>query len=207
MSILKNVRGVGGWGWGGDEPSKCFLLRSAAMLMMQQNVRNVLLPLSEQENLQLPRSNHEELETPPSSWCNAGGQLETNSSLMRRDVRSGYKQLTDSERRPKHNATLFDPHAQVLLYFSTVADRRRRHTVGSIRHSSARCDKSVKTNRRELAIAAGSPRATLTDSIHLGVFFFLFLLQKAKVRTRPDSRVWRDEAQQARTGVQENPAG
>lgn len=79
---------------------------------------------------------------------------------------------------------MFDPHTQVLLYFSTVADRRRRHSVGSIRHSSARCDKSVKTNRRELAIAAGSPRATLTDSIHLGGFFFSFFFFK-KQKSEP----------------------
>lgn len=62
----------------------------------------------------------------------------------------------------------------------------------------------MKTNRRELTIAAGSLRATVTDSIRLDVV--VVLSPKAKVKTRPDSSVWKDELRQAKMDVQENAA-
>lgn len=42
----------------------------------------------------------------------------------------------------------------------------------------------------------------MTDSIRLDFFFS----PKAKVKTRPDSSVWKDELRQAKTDVQENAA-
>lgn len=42
----------------------------------------------------------------------------------------------------------------------------------------------MKTNRRELTIAASSLRATLTDSIHLDFFFFLFQNTKSQNPSR-----------------------